>query len=175
VLELPPQWRSCCTRFVVSSLLRRADAIGQYPEAASAVLRSALEFMLSGPRWGERQRRAFLMPHPKGWRINDSLFYLLKNANDNTMVELSVLPRSRLAVNLIAPPSTEWLVQCAVKAILPDFRINVYSIDSYIDLRTLWTRLDMGMEHSDALASLLERYSQLTQFKPSISIDSPNR
>ena len=170
MLELPPGWQSCSTGYVVKELLRQADAIGQYSEAARAMTRGSLEFMLSGPRWAGRLERSCVMPHPRGWRINDWLFYVLPRAGADVVMELKEVLRFRCHVDLIVPPWAECLVRHAVGAALPRFHVDVYSIANYVDLRMFWTSLDMNRGYAEALIDLLQRYTRLVQKMPNISI-----
>jgi hypothetical protein len=170
MLKLPNDWQSCSTGYVVTDLLRQAHAIGQYREAARAMTRSSLEFMLSGPRWINRPERASLLPYPNGWRINDWLFYVLTSVEDNTLDELAGLPRFRCNVDLIVPPWFARFAQYAVDAVLPRYHVDVYSISSYVDLRILWTRLDLDISHSGAISNLFGRYSVLVQSTTAINI-----
>jgi hypothetical protein len=172
MLELPPNWRSCSTEFVVGALLRQADAIGQYHAAALAMTRSSLDFMLSGPRWTGRPERPLLAAHSRGYRIEDWLIYVLPNVDDQSMDELSGLRQLQCGFDLIAPPWAARTARSAVQSFLTRTHADVYSIDSYIDLRLLWTRLDMDKSHSDALATLLALYMQSETTVPDISIRS---
>ena len=170
MLKLSNDWQSHGTGYVVADLLRQANAIGRYREAASAMTRSSLEFMLSGPRWTNSRERTALVPHPNGWRIKNWLFYVLSNVEDDALDELARLPRFRCVVDLIVPPRIGRFARYAVEALLPRYHVDVYSISSYVDLRILWTRLDLNITHSEALSNLLERYSALVQSTPVIDI-----
>jgi len=170
MLDLPSKWLSCSTGCVVRELLRQADAIDQYPEASRAVTRASLEFMLSGPRWAGHRERTSLMPHPTGWRINNWLFHVLPRVDDDELTALADLPRFRYHLDLLTPPWAERVVRHALEAILPRYHVDVYSIDTYVDVRILWTRLDMKKRRSEALMDLLQRYARLVQTTPDISI-----
>jgi len=170
MLELPSNWQSCSTAYVVRELLRQADAIDRYPEASRAMTRASLEFMLSGPRWADRHERVSLMPHPMGWCINKWLFYVLPRVDDEWLPEIADLPQFRCDVDLLAPPWAERFVRHAVDAILPRYHVDVYSIDRYLDQRILWTSLDMNMPHSEALMDLLQRYARLVQTTPELGV-----
>ena len=89
--------------------------------------------MLSGPRWACHRDRTVLVSHPKGWRINDRLFYLLPSVDDNALVELARLRRFRYSVDLIAPPWAAQVLRTAVHAVLPRDCVEVYAIGDYIE------------------------------------------
>jgi hypothetical protein len=171
MLELPPNWRSCSTEFVVADLLRQADAIGRYHAAALAMTRSSLDFMLSGPRWTRRPESPLLAAHPKGWLINDWLVYVLPTVDDESLDQLSDLPL-QYGFDLIAPPWAARTARSAVQSFLTRTHADVYAIDAYVALRVLWTRLDMDKSHSDALATLLELYMRSETPEPEIKIRS---
>ncbi len=156
---------------MVGVLLRQADAIGQYHAAALATTRSSLDFMLSGPRWTAQPKPRLLAAYPNGWRIKDWLIYVLPTVDDEALDQLSDLPLQS-GFDLIAPPWAARTARSAVQTFLTRTHADVYAIDSYIDLRVLWTRLDMDKSHSDALATLLELYMRSEMTAPDINIRS---
>ena len=170
MLTLPPGWSSCSTRYVVEHLLRQADAVHQYFQAAHAMTRASLEFMLAGPRWTSKNEQKALIPHPRGWRLNDWVFYVLPRVDDAALAELADSPRRRCNMDVLAPPWAEQVVRHAVEAILPRCRADVYSIDRYVDLRILFTTIDMNKRHADACLDLLQRYARLAHTIPDITI-----
>jgi len=170
MLELPDNWEAYSIGYVLTELLRQARAIGHYTGAARAMTQSSLEFMLSGPRWTNRPNRTTLIPHSRGWRINKWLFYVLPSVEDDVLDELAELPKFRCNVDLIVPPWATRLARHVVEAVLPRYHVDVYSISSYIDLRVLWTRIDMDMPRSDALSNLFQRYSLFVRSMPVIAI-----
>jgi hypothetical protein len=111
------------------------------------------------------------MPHPTGWRIKNWLFYVLPRADDDALTGLVDVPRFRCDVDVLAPPWAEQLVRHAVQAVLPRYHVDVYSIDRYVDLRILFTGIDMNKRRSEALMDLLQRYARLVQTNPDIGIE----
>jgi hypothetical protein len=168
MLALPANWKTCSTGYVVRDLLRQADYAGLYAEAARAMTRASIDFMLSGPRWTGRVECLSSMTNPLAWRINDWVFYVLPRLDDNALNELAKLVQSRCNVDLIVPPWAEHVARFAVASI--SRRMNVFSIDTYIDLRILWTSLEMEKRHSEALMELLQHYDSLVKAIPILSI-----
>ena len=170
MLTLPPEWSSCSTRYVVEHLFRQADTVHQYFQAAHAMTRASLEYMLAGPRWTAHKEQKSLIPQPRGWRLNKWVFYVLPRVDDAALAELADSPRHRCGIDVLAPPWAEQVVRNAVQGILPRCRVDVYSIDRYVDLRILFTSIDMNQRHADALMDLLQRYARLPQTTPDITI-----
>lgn len=170
MLTLPPGWSSCSTRYVVEHLLRQADAVHQYFQAAHAMTRASLEFMLAGPRWTAHNEQEPLIPHPRGWRLNDWVFYVLPRVDDAALAELADSTPHTQDIDVLAPPWAEQVVRHAVQAILPRCRADVYSIDRYVDLRILFTTIDLNKRHADARMDLLQRYARLAHTIPDITI-----
>jgi hypothetical protein len=159
-----------CIRYFAEALLRQADAIGQYPDAARAIARASIEYMLSGPRWVNRPEPVELAPHPMGWRINRWIFHVMPRVDDDAVAQLVDLPRFKCDVDVLAPPWVASVARTAVLAVLPHFHVDVFSIDSYVDLRVLWTSLDLGHSHAVARAELLGRYKRLARTMPAVDV-----
>jgi len=171
MLTLPAQWRSDCTQHVVEDLMRQARAVGQYADAARAIVGAALDFMLAGPRWSRRSDPVALREHPEGWRISDWWFHVPPCLDDEVFIRAAAVRRLRFDVDLIVPPGTRRLAEAAAKSFLRSRAdVSVYPIDTYVELRILWTSLDSKMDHSKALTDLLHRYACLTRAKPDIHI-----
>jgi hypothetical protein len=95
---------------------------------------------------------------------------VLPRLDDDGLNELSELLQSRCNVDLILPPWAEHVARAAVATISRHCRMNVFSIDTYIDLRILWTSLEMEKRHSEALMELLLRYDHLVKAVPFLYI-----
>lgn len=170
MLDLPSNWTSCSTRYVVENLLRQADAAHQYVQAAHAMTRASLEFMLAGPRWTAHKEQESLIPGPMGWRLKGWQFYVLPRVDDAAFAELADSPSHRLDIDVLAPPWAEQVVRHAVQGMLPRCRVDVYSIDRHVDMRVLFTSIDMNKRHADAQMDFLQRYARLAQMNPDIAI-----
>jgi hypothetical protein len=163
MLDLPPNLERCSTQYVVKELMRQADAIGHYVPAARALTLASIQYMLSGPRWVNRPRRASLLPHPMGWRINDWLVHVLPCLDSDALAALADLPRFKLDTDIVVPPGTVSVAESAVNAVLPRNHVDLCSIETFICTRVLWTRIDLNQLKRDALLDLFRRYRALVK------------
>lgn len=170
VLELPPVGRRVTQTNDIEGLLRQADAIGCYPEVARALVRASFEYMLSGPRWQGPDKRAVLEPHPMGLRINDWLVHVLPDAGEDSLRALAGVVRFGLDVDVLAPPWARSLAKDAVYAMDLRCPVTVYSVDCYVELRMMWTGLDLNHGAERKEAELFDRYRRLVRTMPAIDI-----
>ena len=146
----------------------QADIMHQYPDAARAMTAAALEYMLSGPRWVNKPKRTSLMPYANGWHINDWIFYVPPRVDDETLAEIAELPPDE--VDVIVPPWAACTARSALKVLLPHHRIDVYSIDTYVCMRVLWSSIDLNHSSTEAHVNLLRRYKQHVETFPAVNI-----
>jgi hypothetical protein len=177
MLELPEDWHRCTTQEVISALLHQAHAIGQYPAAARAAVKAAVEFMLAGPRWSKPTRPVRFKSRDNVFRVNDWFLYVLPDTSDDALRAIADLPKVRGEIDLLAPPWSQFLYRHAVKAAYPKRRIDVVPIDTFCDSRMYWTSLDIQVllkqTASDPKTNFLNRYRTLTQPTPAITIPPP--
>jgi hypothetical protein len=170
MLELRPIGQCGMRSTLVEQVLRQAEAIGRYPEAARALVQASFEYMLSGPRWRRSGKHVVLESHPMGLRISDWLIHVLPDVSDDSLRALAQIGRFNLAVDVVAPPWATLVAKEAVRTMELKCPVTVYSIDCYVELRMIWTGLDLdhGPEHKEA--ELLARYRTLIRTMPAIDV-----
>ena len=114
MLDLPQAWQSRGANRIVEDLLKQADGMRLYATAARAMARSALEFMLDGPRWSDPPRRPTIVPSENGWQINDWLYYVPPCADDRLLAFLAEPREPKSVVTVLAPPWAIGLIRCAI-------------------------------------------------------------
>jgi hypothetical protein len=172
MLKLPQNWRRCCGGYVIEDLLIQAEKAGHYSEAARAMAKAAIDFMLAGPRWNKHQPPPALVPLPTGWRLNDWIFHVLRTTNDDALKEMNDLPK-RLYIDVLAPPWSRDLITHAVRSAYPARHLSVTTVDAFCDTRLLLTGMDMGEVHSNCVHNFLERYRRIAHGNPAIRIRIP--
>ena len=173
MLYPPTGWPNCSTAHLVEHLVQQADQRRLYAEAARALTRACLEYMLSTPRWMIGSARVPLLQHPMGWRVNDRLFHVLPRVDAASLPTLKDLSRHRCQVELIVPPDGESSVKGHVASLLRDFNVDVHSVDSFVCTRVLLARLDLQQSSEEGLVELLRRYQRLVHTIPALHVDLP--
>lgn len=170
MLDIPPDWKQWTTAHVVTHILCQAQSLGRYPEAASAMVRSAIDFMLSGPRWSQGQNPISLIQHPNGWQLNAWRFHILPKVDDESVDAIAELSETTDGVDILVPPWSRSLLRRAVRAQFPNHPFDVLGVDDFCQYRLLWTGIDLNQNRADSIRWLLTRYNHLTQNTPTITL-----
>jgi len=146
-------------RDVALELARKAHRFGRYEQAARAMARGAIDYMLSCPRWTHRPERAAVIARDGGWQVDNWLVHVLPSVDDSSILALRGLPNAKVDVEVIVPPWAEIIVKNAVKSLFPDGVIYVNPIDSYVASRVLSAGIELGESRYTAAEDFVRRYN----------------
>ncbi len=170
MLKLPTNWHEWHAGPLVNELLAQAYRAGRYREAAQAVARAAIEFMLAGPRWKDHQPPPALLPISNGWQLQDWIFYVLPETSDDALHELFELLEGKPDIDVLTPPWSVFLLRHAIRLAYPKRYIRLSGTGEFCDTRLSWTGLDMGESHQHCIGDFLQRYRRITANNPHIKV-----
>jgi len=160
MLTLPFNWRVLNASSVTVHLLEQAHAAGMYYVTASCLARACLEQLIESRGWDRRSEPIAVVPHRYGLRINDGLFHVLPQIDDNVLKTVAKLARMRLVTTVLAPP---WSYLAARRLLDDGKHLDVLAIDQYVSLRICFTTMDIKLSRADALFRLLSWYNKIAR------------
>ena len=110
MLAIPSNWSDRTPERVVTHVLQQAYLAGLYQPVTSLLTHACLEQLVESRGWDEGSEPLKVRTCRYGFRINDGLFHVLTQVDDETPRILRKLGRMRLMTTVLAPP---WSSQVA--------------------------------------------------------------
>jgi hypothetical protein len=93
------------------------------------------------------------------WRIGETILQYIHVINDEALQQLLVQLKSCSYLYLIVRPNHEQLLRSAIRAANPRVPCDVIGLDSFLDLRTAFTKLDLGWSHERVIRKLVDEFN----------------
>ena len=163
MLTLPTDWSSWSPGALVAGLLEQAQARGMYHAVASLLTRASLEQLVESRGWAKLPVPLTVQETRYGFRINDGLFHVLPQFDDEGLRTFRRLARLRLITTVLTPPWSSLVARCCLDQLQPQNELEIRGMDEYVSLRMCFTALDLQISSAEALAQLFAWYNTLAR------------
>ena len=160
MLTLYEDWRRRTHGSTVRSLLRQADALGEYPAAARLLMRACMELLRDTRLRQPEDGGPVIHFQERVIRINHHAWLIADRVDDEVIRQVTAVCAVASDVRVIAPPGSREVLTRALSRGAPRY-VTVEGLDGYVDMRTFFSSADLGTDPNAVFADLLLRYCDL--------------